>query len=81
MKNQHGLNEGKKLNKEKNDLSIELSDVARVVSLGTNNQVKVFKESGDMSEEAFQFLTVCFYSLSRLNINLQMVLLSGYVSF
>jgi hypothetical protein len=29
-----------------------------VVSLGTNNQASVFKESKDMSEEAYQFLTV-----------------------
>ncbi len=38
MKNQHGLNEEKTLNKEKNDLSNEVSDVTHVVSLGTNNQ-------------------------------------------
>ena len=29
-----------------------------VASLGTNNQALVFKESQDMSEEAFQFLTI-----------------------
>jgi hypothetical protein len=38
MKNQHGFNEEKNLNKEKNDPLIDLSDVMRVVSLGTNNQ-------------------------------------------
>jgi hypothetical protein len=58
MKNQHELNEEKNLNKKKNDLSIELSDVTPVVSLGTNHQAEVFKKSGDMSEEAFHFLTV-----------------------
>ncbi len=38
MKNQHGLNEEKTSSKKK-DLSIESSEVKRVVSLDTNNQV------------------------------------------
>ncbi len=37
MKNQHGLNQEKNFNKEKNNLSIESSDVTHVVSLDTNN--------------------------------------------
>jgi hypothetical protein len=37
MKNQHRLNEEKTLIR-KNDLSIEVSDVTRMDSLGTNNQ-------------------------------------------
>ncbi len=32
--------------------------MTHVVSLDANNQAKVLKESGDMSEELFQFLTV-----------------------
>ncbi len=44
----------------KNDLSIEGSNVTRVVSLGSNNQAKDFKESGDMPEEASQYLDIYF---------------------
>ncbi len=33
-------------------------DFPTYVSLSTNNQVYVIKESGDMSEEAFQFQTI-----------------------
>ncbi len=37
--------------------------MTRVVSLVTNNKAYVFKESGDMSEEAFQFMTVLLFLL------------------
>jgi hypothetical protein len=43
-------------------------DVTPVVSLDTNKQAKVFKESGDMSEEAFQFLTAFCYVNSLLEL-------------
>jgi hypothetical protein len=52
MNNQHGVNEEKNINKEQNDLSIEVSDVTRVIILDTNNQA-YFEESGDMPEEVF----------------------------
>ncbi len=42
--------------------------MTRVVSLGTNNQGKVFKESGDMSEEAFHFLTILLCLLIILDL-------------
>jgi hypothetical protein len=57
MKNQHRLNEEKPL-QEKIISQLSANDVTHVVSLDTNNQAQVLKESGDMSEEAFQFLTV-----------------------
>jgi hypothetical protein len=38
MKNQHGLNEKKNLNKEKMMSKLGACDVSRVVSLDTNNQ-------------------------------------------
>jgi hypothetical protein len=51
-----GLNE-KDLHRNKIISQLSACDMTHVVSLDTNNQAKVFKESGDMSEEAFQFLT------------------------
>ncbi len=45
------------------NLSIEVSAVTRVVSLGTNNHASDFKESEDMPEEAFQFLDIYFTML------------------
>jgi hypothetical protein len=48
----------KKPFKEKNDLSIELSEVTNVVSLDTNNlSVKLWREWRKMSEEGL-FLTI-----------------------
>ncbi len=48
-----------------------------VVGLGsTNNQAYVFNESGDMSEETFQFLTIllCLLVILELIFKFQMVL-------
>ncbi len=78
MKNQYGLNE------EKNFIGKILSQLSacnmtHVVSLGTNNQALVFKESGDVSEEAFHFLTIFSTFTHSFRYNLQTVLLSRYV--
>ncbi len=58
MKNQHGLNEENTFIGKKIISQLSACDMTHVVSLDTNNQAKVFKESGDMSEKLFQFLTV-----------------------
>jgi hypothetical protein len=48
MKNQHGLNEEKNLIGKKIISQLSASDVTRVVSLDTNNQVLVYEESGEL---------------------------------
>jgi hypothetical protein len=52
MKNQHGLNEKKNLNKEKSYLSIESSEVTQL-SLDTNNLSIELKKSREFIRRGF----------------------------
>jgi hypothetical protein len=48
MKNQHGLNEEKTFIGKIIISQLSACDVTRVVSLDTNNQAKVYEESGEL---------------------------------
>ena len=48
MKNQHGLNEEKNHIGKKIISQLSACEVIRVVSLDTNNQAKVYEESGKL---------------------------------
>jgi hypothetical protein len=66
MKNQHGLNEGKNHIGKKESLNMSACDVARVVSLGTNNLSIRVCESG---EKLCLLILLNGYSLSRSSSN------------